>query len=286
MSQMSRRSFLAAGGSALSVLSGCDQLLSAIPSGVILERDLEYSGEHELNKLDLYYCPALLVPEGNPGVMLIHGGLWSWGDKSGSAFPAMAYSLAQRGCVVASVNYRLAPLDKWPAMIDDCAQALSWLIDNSGGINIDASRLGVFGSSAGGQLSALLYCREDTRPLIKCNASLFGIYDLIDELDGFALPSWGRAIHSAVFGNCPMEVLAAASPSRNLSGDSSAFGSNLLIHGTQDRLVDFSQAEMFDGQLSDLGVDSQLLPFVGSHGLRRNFSEQWPKVLEFFSAKL
>ncbi len=89
-----------------------------------------------------------------PGVLLIHGGAWSAGDKWNMRDHAR--QLAQSGYVAVSINYRLAPQFKYPAQIDDCRAALRWVHQVADQYNIDTERLAVYGYSAGGHLAALL----------------------------------------------------------------------------------------------------------------------------------
>jgi len=85
----------------------------------------------------------------------IHGGGFVLGN---SAFlePGHRQLSADLGCVVASVDYRLAPETAFPGNIEDCYAALSWLIDHAAELNVDTRRIGVMGESSGGGLAAAL----------------------------------------------------------------------------------------------------------------------------------
>jgi acetyl esterase len=82
-----------------------------------------------------------------------HGGGWVLGDIQGLDSTCRALANAA-GCVVVSVEYRLAPEHKFPAPFDDSYAALEWVAANAGSLDVDASKLAVGGDSAGGNLAA------------------------------------------------------------------------------------------------------------------------------------
>ena len=88
-------------------------------------------------------------------VLHIHGG--GYVIASAKMFIAANQQMAlHTDCVVASVDYRLAPETTHPGPIDDCYTALKWLHDNAETLHIDRTRIAVTGESAGGGLAAAL----------------------------------------------------------------------------------------------------------------------------------
>ncbi len=88
-------------------------------------------------------------------ILHIHGGGYITGDALSMApsHRAMAFAL---GCVIVSVDYRLAPETVAPGSVEDCYAGLSWLISEADALGVDRGRIGVMGESAGGGLAAAL----------------------------------------------------------------------------------------------------------------------------------
>ncbi|MBW3544014.1 MAG: alpha/beta hydrolase [Bacteroidetes bacterium] len=126
-----------------------------LPEGVSSKEGLVYRklGKRALH-LDLYYPSQSANAQKYPGVVLIHGGGWRTGDKS-LVIP-MAQQLAARGYVTATVEYRLSLEAPYPAAVNDIKAAIRWLRAQAGELPLDTSKIAVYGTSAGGQLAALI----------------------------------------------------------------------------------------------------------------------------------
>ncbi len=100
-----------------------------------------------------------------PLLVYFHGGGWVVGSVAISDPFCRALANAS-GCAVVSVEYRLAPEDRYPAAADDAYAATRWCADHASDLGIDASRIAVGGSSAGGNLAAVvaLMARERGAP--------------------------------------------------------------------------------------------------------------------------
>lgn len=105
----------------------------------------------------------IFPPEGEPrGVYLyIHGGGWVLG-RHDEQDPLLAKSAQRTGCIVVSVDYRLAPEAPYPAGPDDCEAAAVWLAEHAQS-EFGSDRLVIGGASAGGHLSALTLIRMRDR---------------------------------------------------------------------------------------------------------------------------
>ncbi|CBF74187.1 hypothetical protein AN8242.2 [Aspergillus nidulans FGSC A4] len=103
------------------------------------------------------FTPIGEAPEGGWPVMLyFHGGGWVLGNIDTEN--VVCTNLCSRGgCVVVTVDYRLAPENPWPAAVHDCWESFLWLLsDGPANLNINISKIATGGSSAGGNLAAII----------------------------------------------------------------------------------------------------------------------------------
>lgn len=114
-----------------------------------------------------------------PGLYFIHGGGMVMGDLDTDHLTAVRLCETV-GAVVVSVDYRLAPEHPAPAAIEDCYAGLVWMAAQADELGFDASRLGIYGWSAGGGLAiaTALVARDRGGPAI---AFLMPIYPMIDD---------------------------------------------------------------------------------------------------------
>jgi acetyl esterase/lipase len=129
------------------------------PGNVVSFADVTFSaltGYRPLT-LDLYRPSAASTPL--PLVIYVHGGGWQAGHTRHSGafadWPAVLASIAARGYVVASIEYRLSGEAPFPAAIQDVKAAMRWLRAHAQQFGIDRQRAVIWGGSAGGQLAAL-----------------------------------------------------------------------------------------------------------------------------------
>lgn len=165
-----------------------EPLPSDPPETIKAELDLTYgkTSEQEL-KLDLYR------PKGDavlPACVLVHGGGWIGGDKE--RFRPLAIALAERGYVVANIEYRLAGVAKYPAGVQDCLLAVRWLRANAARFGVDPDRIGAWGGSAGGHIVGLMAGTlpadrfitgdlKDVSPAVQASCVMAGPTDLTNE---------------------------------------------------------------------------------------------------------
>jgi acetyl esterase len=103
-----------------------------------------------------------------PAHLYMHGGAFWLGSVAEYDILTRWYA-AKAGCVVVSVDYSLAPEHKYPTQVEECYAALVWLAESAETLGIDATRISVGGTSAGGSLAAAvtLMARDRSGPPIR-----------------------------------------------------------------------------------------------------------------------
>ncbi len=112
----------------------------------------------------LHYVPPGETATPRPALLEIHGGGFVLGNPEIGDATNRAAAL-EHGCVIVSVDYRLAPETRFPGALEDCYAALCWLHDNAPQLGIDRDRIAISGGSAGGGHAAALalYARDRVR---------------------------------------------------------------------------------------------------------------------------
>ena len=214
--------------------------------------------------------------QAEPVLLHIHGGGFVLGSLETEAGTCLALC-RNLGITVVSVDYRLAPETPYPGGLEDCYAALLWMVKNADTLMIDPERIGVFGMSAGGGLSAAtaLLARDRRGPKI-CFQYL-GIPELDDRLDTPSMlqfddtPQWNypSAILSwdyylgADYQRGGNNVPAYAAPARaaDLAGLPPAYISTMEFDPLRDEGV------LYALKLMQAGVACELHAFPGTfHG--------------------
>jgi len=254
--------------------------MQRVPEGVEAHRNIEYAQPNDTPLLlDLYVLKGATRPL--PLIVWIHGGAWRGGSKD--RCPALRFS--ERGYVVASINYRLSQKAIFPAQIEDCKAAIRWLRANTAKYRIDPRRIGVWGSSAGGHLVALLGTSGDVKDLegtvggnldqssrVQAVCDFFGPTDFL-QMDAHMIEG-SRLVHdspespeSRLVGG-PIqenkEEVSRADPITYVTEDDPPF---LIMHGDRDPLVPLHQSELLNGALKKVNVDATFHVVKGAgHG--------------------
>ena len=124
-----------------------------IPDDVIFERDIEYTRPNGVSVM-LNLARPKNITSPRPAVICIHGGGFRAGTREG--YNKTILKLAQNGYVAATISYRLAPTNQFPAAVHDTKAAVRWMRANAAKYQVDPARIGVMGGSAGGHLVQFL----------------------------------------------------------------------------------------------------------------------------------
>ena len=184
-----------------------------------------------------------------PGVLMIHGGAWSAGDKWNMRDHAR--QLAQAGYVAISINYRLAPQFQYPAQIDDCRAALRWIHQEAGQYQMDPQRVAVYGYSAGGHLAALL-ATDPIEGLPRVKVAILGGAPCDFEF----LSDSSQALAHVMGGSRKQrpQVYKEAAPLTYCSQDDCP---TFFFHGNTDMIVPTEASRVMYRRLKELGVETQ-----------------------------
>lgn len=260
-------------------------LVTTAPT-VKVERDIVYATIDGV-KLTLDLARPS-TPGPHPLLVGFHGGAWKGGNKRDLSRPTISLLdfgntgprsllevMAEDGYAVASVGYRLAPEHKWPAQIIDAKTAVRFLRANAKLYDIDPTKVGAFGFSAGGHIAALLGVTDQSSGLegelfkeqssqVNCVVDYFGPTDMSLYAEspglesGFMVPLLG-----ARYAKKP-EVYKEASPLYHVSKDDAPI---LIFHGTVDVIVPIIHSERFYDKLQEAKVPSRLVCVQGKgHG--------------------
>ena len=132
---------------------GC--LAGCIPPAFVFaidptQKDVRYAMVGDQPLLLDFYTAEIQIPE-RPFIVWVHGGAWKGGSKSD--VPILA--LRKHGFAIASVDYRLSPVAKFPAQIHDIKAAIQYLRFHATSLNVAPDNVVLAGSSAGGHLAVL-----------------------------------------------------------------------------------------------------------------------------------
>ena len=226
-----------------------------------------------------------------PGLFWIHGGGMVLGNVAMDDLNCKAWAV-EFGCVVASVEYRLAPEHPHPAPVEDCYAGLKWFAEEAESLGVDRARIAIGGASAGGGLAAALALLARDRGEVDIIFQQL-IYPMLDDRNITHASHyvqhpkvWNRAANiagwSALLGEPAGsdDVSPYASPARaeDLSGLPPAF----IIVGELDLFVD--EDIDYARRLIQAGVPTELHVFPGAfHGSdlmvpMSDTSRRWAKV--------
>lgn len=262
--------------------------------GVKAWRDVVYTtvDGYRPQVIDIY-VPAGKGP--HPLVLYIHGGGWRAGHTRHSGafadFPKVLASLAAEGFTVASLEYRLSSEAQFPAQLQDSNAAIRFLRANAARYAIDPARVGVWGGSAGGHLTALtaLTCKDTVLDpaaardgCVQAAVTWYGVFDFA----GMNATPDGNSAGAKLLGctgPCTADQNRVVSPVAYIDAKDPPF---LLIHGDEDKVVPAEQSRIGEAALKAAGVPVQsiFIPAVDHSFIGRTPAETRDASLKAINA--
>lgn len=292
------------------------------PGGVVGLPNLVYSTINGFQPLRLdIYLPPPAAKGARPVVVYIHGGGWSGGHSRHNGafedFPRVLASIAAKGYVVASVNYRLSGEAKFPAAEQDVKSAIRWLRANAEKYRIDKARFAVWGSSAGGHLAALAAtscgvaeleppppaagrgqtaapAKPPESDCVQAAVPWYGVFDFAPLVQQAPQAQGARAGAPrgggpggflGCQGDCAPEVVRLVSPASLVDPKDPPM---LLVHGAEDKTVAVKQSQDMYDLLKKNGVKAELIviPGVGHSFIGQNIEATRDATLKALDATL
>ncbi|HEY7342217.1 MAG TPA: alpha/beta hydrolase [Ktedonobacterales bacterium] len=250
-------------------------------------------GSAPLETLDL--CAPEHPTAPLPGIVLIHGGSSTVGDKraefdvQGDTLTDMCMGLASQGFVVASINYRLAHADPWPAQVEDAQLAVRWLRAHAQDLNLDGAHLCSVGMSSGAYLAVFLGALTETlagdraglytsqSSQVTCVVDFYGPVDLVSWIktspdnQAEVLDLLGQATPAS-----NPQLYRKASPLYAITPSSARM---LIVQGATDTEVPEAQSRALEQALRRDHVPVQYISYDGGHVFAGLDEEQVRQIL-------
>lgn len=202
----------------------------------------------------------------SPLVIIIHGGSWQSGDKN--QLPELNSYLAAKGYNVAAISYRLAPVYKAPAPVEDTRDAINYFVANAKALNIDTNNIVLLGRSAGAQV-ALCAAYDFHNKNIKGVISYYGPADMVwaGQLPTSAGVLNNNEIYNNYLGGLYKDVPEKFKEISAVHHANENSPPTLMIHGKIDPLVFYIHNEHLQKRLNELKVPNYYLEFnYATHG--------------------
>jgi acetyl esterase/lipase len=217
------------------------------------DQDVTYCNSQTMD----IYIPSAAISGPLPLAIYVHGGGLTSGDKA-DINPVFLNALASAGYVVASVNYHLAPLYKFPTQIEDVKCAIRYLRANAQSYGVNGNEIFAFGTSSGGELVALAALtgprsQFDIGSYLNESSGLTAAVDMFGPANLTSYASYSDTLR--VFGNNQTD-LVLASPTHFVAANSPPI---LIIQGVNDTNVPESQSIQLYEELTAAGDRTQLI---------------------------
>lgn len=234
------------------------------------------------------------IPEGQgpfPAVILVHGGGWTQGTRTANFVRPLFPVLDRTGFAWFTIDYRLAPKYAYPAAADDVEAAVRFVKTNAKEYKVNPAKIALMGESAGGHLVNLVGARNKVG--VAAVVCFYGPIDMVlwaKRLEGKPLSEGVRGFFGIQsLDEAGWAKIRETSPRIYLSRKTPPF---LVIHGTKDEAVDYSQATLTVQLFKQIGVPCKLITVQdGVHGVinwekEERFQAYKPQVIAWLQTTL
>lgn len=243
-------------------------VISLFPKGTILHGNIPYDNDTlAKHLLDIYLPPNLKGKV--PLIVFIHGGGWIGNDKYADIgyMKNTVAAIINSGYALASIDYRFATQAIFPAQIQDCNSAVSFLYENAEKYGLDKERFALMGFSAGGHLASLQGLSNNNQmddffmPGTSRDFFFTAVVDFYGPSELILFPGAidPKSPEALLIGAAPLDrpdLAKAASPVTYVDANDPPF---LLIHGEKDDLVSPIQSQLLSSWLTVKGVENELI---------------------------
>ena len=246
------------------VLGGADDWNPTLPPTVgATEYGVEY-GEVAGQKLLL----DAHVPAGHgkfPVLIIVHGGGWTSGDKETDIVPVLAPAITNFTWF--TINYRLAPANRWPACFDDVATAIRWVKAHASEYKGNPKQIALIGYSAGGHLVALAGTVTNADTRVQAIVGFAPPTEIaVDAQRRGSLDKWismKDLLDREALDDATLKIMTDISPSAHVRSGLPPF---LLVQGSADKTVPPAQTLDFQSRLLAVGVPCDFISITnGQH---------------------
>jgi len=209
------------------------------------------SGGTSRQVMDIYRPTG--ATSATPVLLFVHGGGWNSG--SAESYMDLWTGLGQGSFAIATMNYRYnSVVEPLAAQVDDVKAAIRFIKANAGTYNIDATRFGVMGQSAGGHLAGIAALSSDI--------AYFGSSSDLANTQNTSVSTAVQAVVTWAMPPIPPSGSSSLSLATYISSGDPSFR---MFHSVNDELVNISFARAFRDSMVSGGVGATLTELTGGH---------------------
>ena len=227
-----------------------------LPEPVFRLSDLDFLGADRKEKLDVYFSRQASTGK-RPGILFIHGGGFTGGDKAENRTSSVSADWARAGYVVVSCNYILSTKSHpavWPQNVAECRQAVRWMREHADELGLDEKRIAVAGGSAGGYLALMVGLAPEKPelggdPQAKFSSRVSAVLDFYGVTES-------NKHGKATIAKAGPDAEKLFMPATHLSATSVPV---MVLHGDADTTVDINDSRQLVAAMREAKVEHQFV---------------------------